>query len=275
MSEKVSIIVPAYNAEIYIKTCLNSILAQTYTNWECWVINDGSPDADELKKTLIPYLENPKIQLVSQENRGLPGARNTGIRHATGKYIFPLDADDMIEPLALEKMVSTFENNPDALVVYCDADLFGGRNEEALVLKNFSIKELLIMNRPFCASMYKKEDLQGTLFYDEYLKIGLEDWDFWLSLWTQHRNKKFVYSGGKYLKKRETQESMLKEIKKDEDRIERVYHYIYNKHQDLYHEFFPSYLQLLNRKMFYEEKLNSMYNSKFYRIYNRIMKFVK
>lgn len=275
MNDKVSIIVPCYNAEPYIESCLNSVLQQTYPHWECWVINDGSPDTDALQKTLEPYLENPKIHLVTQQNRGLPGARNTGIQHATGKYILPLDADDMLEPMALEKMVDTFKKNPDALVVYCDAQLFGGKDEEALVLRNFSIKELLIMNRPFCASMYKKEDLNNQLLYDEYLKIGLEDWDFWLSLWTVHRNKKFVYAGGKYLKKRETSDSMLKEIKKDEDRIEKVNHYIYNKHQDLYHEFFPSYLQLLHRKTFYEEKLESIYNSSFYKTYNRIMKFLK
>lgn len=272
MNEKVTIIVPCYNSEPYIKDNLNSILAQSYTNWECIIVNDGSPD--NIETAVLPFLTDQRFKYVAQENKGLPGARNTGIEHATGRYILPLDADDALAPKALEKMIDGFQNNPNAIVIYSDASSFEtGTN--ARVSDNITIQDLLIRNRLYCASMYKKEDLGTNIRYDDYLKIGVEDWDFWLQLMKQYRDKTFVKIDYPILQKRTTQESMLTAIKKDEKRTESIYHHIYEKNKDLYHEFYPSYVKLLNRKLFYEEKLERIYSSKPYRIYNSIMKLFK
>ena len=92
----ISVIVPAYQAAQFIAATLDSILAQTFRNFELIVVNDGSPDSEDLEKVLEPY--RSRIIYLRQENQGLAGARNTGIRASRGEYIAPLDADDLWAP---------------------------------------------------------------------------------------------------------------------------------------------------------------------------------
>ena len=95
--EKVSIIIPVYNVENYLPKCLESVLGQTYADLEIICVDDGTPDRSAA--VILSYAEKDRrINLISQENQGLSGARNTGIRSATGKYIIFLDGDDWIEP---------------------------------------------------------------------------------------------------------------------------------------------------------------------------------
>ncbi|WP_341529399.1 glycosyltransferase family 2 protein [Nostoc sp. UHCC 0302] len=106
---KVSIIIPVYNAEKYIAATLQSALDQTYKNLEILIIDDGSPDRSiEICQQFIDH----RIKIIRQQNRGLPGARNTGIRHATGEYLTLLDADDLWLPEKLEKHVKHLDNSP-------------------------------------------------------------------------------------------------------------------------------------------------------------------
>lgn len=108
--KKVSVIIPVYNAEDYVAYTLQSLLDQTYKNFEAIIIDDGSPDNSiELCKSFL----DPRIKIVQQANRGLPGARNTGIRHATGDYLSFLDADDLWLPNKLEKHVEHLNNSPE------------------------------------------------------------------------------------------------------------------------------------------------------------------
>lgn len=101
----VSIIIPAYNVEDYLKDCVNSILHQTYTAYEIVVVDDGSTDTTyQVCEELA--LENPKVKIYHQENYGVSVARNNGIKHAAGKYVIFVDADDMISPQYLETLVS-------------------------------------------------------------------------------------------------------------------------------------------------------------------------
>lgn len=101
----VSIIIPAYNVDDYLKDCVNSILHQTYTEYEIVVVDDGSTDTTyQVCEELA--LENPKVKIYHQENYGVSVARNNGIKHAVGKYVIFVDADDMISPQYLETLVS-------------------------------------------------------------------------------------------------------------------------------------------------------------------------
>ena len=86
----ISIIVPAYNVEKYIKACLDSIIIQTYSNFEVIVINDGSTDQTE--KMLNEYESNPKIRIFSQKNGGLSAARNQGLKLANGELVCFIDS---------------------------------------------------------------------------------------------------------------------------------------------------------------------------------------
>ena len=92
-NNKVSIVIPSYNAARYVKEAVDSALAQTYKNVEVIVVDDGSTDGT--KKILAPYSESKKIRYIYEENKGLAGARNTGIKNSSGEYVAFLDADDL------------------------------------------------------------------------------------------------------------------------------------------------------------------------------------
>ena len=107
---KISIIIPVYNTEIYIKQCLDSVLKQTYKDFEIIIINDGSTDNSELVITETVKNYN-NLKYLYQENRGLSESRNLGIKHARGEYISFIDSDDWIEESFLEQMVTAVEKN--------------------------------------------------------------------------------------------------------------------------------------------------------------------
>lgn len=108
MKHKFSLIIPAYNVEKYIKKCLDSVLNQTYNNYEIIIINDGS--TDNTSKILESYKSNKKIKLINQENKGLSSARNTGVSNAKGDYILFIDSDDFIEKELLETLNKTIKD---------------------------------------------------------------------------------------------------------------------------------------------------------------------
>lgn len=108
MKHKFSLIIPAYNVEKYIKKCLDSVLNQTYNNYEIIIINDGS--TDNTSKILESYKSNKKIKIINQENKGLSSARNTGVSNAKGDYILFIDSDDFIEKELLETLNKTIKD---------------------------------------------------------------------------------------------------------------------------------------------------------------------
>ena len=118
----VSIIIPAYNAAEFIGETLDSVFAQTFTAYEVIVINDGSPDTEELERKLGGY--PAKLRYVRQENQGAAAARNAGLRVAAGELVAFLDADDTWLPTFLEKQVELLKRTA-VDVVYADALLFG------------------------------------------------------------------------------------------------------------------------------------------------------
>ena len=98
---KISVIVPIYGAEKWIEATVKSVLAQTLTDFELILVDDGSPDRSI---EICESFDDPRIRIVRQENRGLPGARNTGIRHAKGELLAFLDADDIWRSDKLQKL---------------------------------------------------------------------------------------------------------------------------------------------------------------------------
>lgn len=180
MEPKVSIIVPCYCQEEYLAEALDSVLVQTYHNWECVIVDDGSPDNTE--KTARAYCQNDsRFKYVKQENQGLAAARNTGIAASDGEYILPLDSDDKLAPSYLEKALSHFSSYPQTKLVYCKAMLFGAENS-IWQLDDYDYNKMLWKNSVFCSSMYKRVDFNRTRGYNSNMKYGFEDWDFWLSL---------------------------------------------------------------------------------------------
>ena len=113
--KKASIVIPLYNVEKFIRFALQSASAQTYPNIEILVVDDESSDGGV---EICRQFDDPRIKIFQQENRGLAGARNTGIRNAQGDYIAFLDADDLWEPDKLEKHIRHLESAPDVGVSF-------------------------------------------------------------------------------------------------------------------------------------------------------------
>src|SRR5712692_4545848 len=112
----VSVVIPAYNAGDYIVETLGSALAQTYAHREIIVIDDGS--TDDTHRRVEPYLR--QIRYIRQENAGEGGARNTGLRAATGDYLAFLDADDLWLPEKLEVQLQVAARHPESRMIVCD-----------------------------------------------------------------------------------------------------------------------------------------------------------
>lgn len=123
MRPTVSVIIPAHNRERFIGDAVNSILAQTLTDFELVVVDDGSTDATT---ALVSAIGDPRVRLVRHErNRGIPAARNTGLEEAQGKYIAWLDSDDTARPHRLEEQVRFLESHPEVAMVGCCAGKIG------------------------------------------------------------------------------------------------------------------------------------------------------
>lgn len=177
---KVSVIVPVYNQEKYIKETLQSIQIQTYTDYECIIVNDGSRD----KSSDIIHefcRRDTRFICYDKKNEGVSIARNYGIQYSSGEYILPVDGDDLIEPSYVEECVEILDKEKKVKVVYCRADKFGAVKGEWF-LPDYSIETMLARNCIFCSAMYRRVDYDTTRGYNPNMREGLEDWDFWISL---------------------------------------------------------------------------------------------
>ena len=116
MKDKISVIIPVYNVELYLNKCLQSITGSTYSNLEIILINDGSPDnCDKLCKEW--ELKDNRIIYIKKENGGVSSARNLGLDKATGNYIAFVDADDYISPFMYERLYTLMIDNEADLVI--------------------------------------------------------------------------------------------------------------------------------------------------------------
>lgn len=127
-SIKISVVIPVYNVEKYLRECVDSVLCQTYTDYEVILVDDGSTDSggqicDEYA------LKDPRIRVIHQPNGGLSAARNTGLAAAQGEYVYFLDSDDYIEAQTLEHLVS-LANKEAADIVFFDGYVFFDECEE-------------------------------------------------------------------------------------------------------------------------------------------------
>lgn len=174
---KVSIIVPVYNVEKYLKKCLLSIKNQTYKNIETIIINDGSTDSSKNICERFIMENNVDFKLISQKNGGLSKARNTALRVATGEYIYFLDSDDYIHPRTIEMMVKAITEKSADIVV---SDFTNFNSDDDVVLNlNLANKytTLMVKKEEFylqkisnhaCSKLYKKSlFIKNNIFFPE------------------------------------------------------------------------------------------------------------
>lgn len=179
-TDKVSIIIPCYNDVQYIVQSVNSALAQTYSNIEVIVIDDGS---DHETKAILKKLESTINKLIIQDNRGQASARNAGIKVATGKYILTLDSDDYLEPTLCEKAVRIFQETTDVKIVTCHANLhFINNTIQTYIPDGGTIANFKYFNGALGTSLFKKDDFEKVGGYDENMRQGFEDWEFFIRI---------------------------------------------------------------------------------------------
>ncbi len=179
---KVSVIIPAYNAMTYLPETLESVLQQTFTDFEVIIVNDGS--SDKIVQWADSLIDE-RVKLISQSNQGVSTARNTAINEARGEYIAFLDADDLWQPTKLEKQVQFLDNNsPVGLVAtwMILTDEHGNPGAEVKIdFKQGNItKELIEISLIPCGSipMVRRSCFESAGLFDPTLRFG-EDWEMW------------------------------------------------------------------------------------------------
>lgn len=195
---RVSVIMPAYNAEKYIGAAVESVLTQIWQNWELIVINDGSTDSTA---EAVKAHGDSRIVLISQENQGEAAARNAGLQRARGRYIGFLDADDLYLPNALSDHVSFLERHPELDVSFSDGYFCDALGRHLMRLSEHrpgpytgDILEPLILSASviagiICTLARRSTIEQYHVRFDTSLTIG-PDWDFWIEL---ARHARFGY----------------------------------------------------------------------------------
>lgn len=175
---KFSVIVPVYNTELYLEKCIDSILNQTYNDYEIIIVNDGSTDGS--KKMINKYCKEfpSKIKSIHKKNGGLSSARNKGVKKAIGEYILFVDSDDYIEKNLLLTLAKKLKDEPD--------------------LVRFQIKE--IRDNKVC--MYRElpfETVKGDTAFKKIVKYHYVE-NAWCYLYKTkfYKDNKFEYAEGKY-----------------------------------------------------------------------------
>lgn len=264
----VSIILPCYFQGEYLADALNSLLNQTYTNWEAIIINDGSNDStEEVARTFCN--NDTRFHYFYQENKGVSSARNNAVYHSSGSFIVPLDPDDIIMPTFIEKCLNIFDKEPQYSLVYSKIKFFGRKNRMWNIPSYQNYKEFLLTNCIVCTSMFKRSDFLQCGGYDEKMLIGMEDWEFYIRLLKpnskvyQIQEPLFLY---RIKKQSRTTNCAIAENKKI------VLEYIYNKHIQLYDQIIGTPLAIFQEYAFYKRKYTKHHNKWYKKLWRHIKK---
>jgi glycosyltransferase involved in cell wall biosynthesis len=189
---KVSVIIPVYNGERFIAQAVNSVLGQTFRDFELIVVDDGSTDRtpDILKKY------GSRLTYIGQPNRERSAARNTGIRHSEGEYLAFLDADDLCLPERLQRQVEILDQFPEVGLVHGWTYFIDETGQKATIGKKEMLSSLESGARVFESLLFKNVIASPTVmirrscidtvgFFDESLTY-VEDWDMWLRIAIQY-----------------------------------------------------------------------------------------
>jgi len=279
----ITVIIPAYNQSRFLSDSLNSIIAQTYTDWECIIINDGSTDnTQDVVKSYLNKID--KFLYIEQSNRGLAATRNRGLDEAAGKYIQFLDADDVIGRTKFEKQLADLSKTNNLALSYTDyfssteSDLTtpypGGRYLPPTFVHNDNkLHDLIIrweaqMSIPvhcflFDARFFKDYGIR----FDETLP-NHEDWDCWMNIF--RLNPKVYYIPEKLATYRIHTDSMVY----DWDKMEKGFMKALEKQRNSF-DADPYYYDLLTQKIKLTKTVYKQLNpSTPYRLITRLYSFV-
>lgn len=256
---EISVISACYNHGKFIGEMLESVLQQTFRNFEVIVVNDGSTD-DTFE--ILQRINHEKVKIIHSSNQGPSVARNLAIENARAPLIMNLDADDKIAPDLLEKAYNVFCSHPDAGIVYCDAICFGAKTGK-FEIGDYSLENMLYDNRIISQAFFKKEDWKKVGGYSTEFIFNLEDWDFWLLIIEIGRGVYKIPEGLVFYRTyKNPYESRSGRMKKDRNKTFQSLLTIYNRHREL----FSNHPLALERYLQIEEKLSNE---------NHIIRFLK
>jgi glycosyltransferase involved in cell wall biosynthesis len=177
----VAIITPYYDTGAVFEETVVSVLGQTFQNWEWVIVDDGSSDADCLRRLAALPAQDPRIRVLRQANAGPGAARNKAFDNSRGRYVCLLDSDDMLEPTYLEKCVWFLDGNPEFSFCNSFSVIFGEKNH--LWTQGFERgADFLNANSGPPISLIRRQDYADAGGFDATIRQGHEDWDFWLAM---------------------------------------------------------------------------------------------
>ncbi|SDA96356.1 Glycosyltransferase involved in cell wall bisynthesis [Algoriphagus alkaliphilus] len=190
---RISIVMPCFNSELYLQETLDCLIKQSFTDWECVIVNNGSTDStNEIANTYAQ--KDPRFRVLTKEHGGISSGRNYGIMAAKGEFIQLLDSDDLITPNKLFNEIEFLNHHPDVDIVYSGARYFY-TNDHERALHVYSDKgwtgtieidrsdkvvlDAIMKRNPFVTSapLYRASIFKEIGLYDESLQY-IEDWDF-------------------------------------------------------------------------------------------------
>lgn len=258
--EKVSVIMPCYNDGLYIEEAIKSVKEQTYENIELIVIDDGSDDEETIN--ILTRLEKEVVLLHTNHLRPA-GARNFGIKRASGKYIMPVDSDDIIDKDYIKKAVEIIESDKNIGVVYCEADLFGEKTGK-WELPKYSFDKMLLDNIVFVTALFYKEDWDKVGGFNENMKAGMEDYDFWLGILGLGKE---IYQIPEILfHYRIKPISRTTGFQSDYIQVQEVYRQMYDNHKEFYAEHNEQYAKILRDALIEQIALRTKYEKIFEKV---------
>jgi len=179
MSDLISVIVPIYNVEEYIKQCIDSILSQSYKNLEIILIDDGSPDNCGIICDMYAQKDN-RVVVIHQKNAGLACARNAGLARATGNYIGFVDSDDYIDKRMFEKLIAAIKER-NAQIAICGYKTIGLENviytsKDSIYTKDEALRKLIhnyeiqsyAWNKLYCKKLFEKIQFPSGKRYEDF-----------------------------------------------------------------------------------------------------------
>ena len=255
-----SIIMPCYNQAQYIDEAIQSVVRQTYKDWELIIVDDGSTD-DSFSIAKRYAQSDSRIQVHSQENGGPSKARNNGARLAIGKYLLFFDSDDIILPTLLEEGIRYMEDNENCALFYPRVRYFGSRNEEEK-LRFTSYKNMLCEASILCTSIIRKTDYERIGGFDESMR-GYEDWEMFIRLLYHNdfvcQSENILF---KYRIHRHEGSVNLQAIRRSKEIME----YIYDKNRAIYDEYFGNPIHSIQQANYLQQEIDKLLTSRKYSI---------
>ena len=252
----VSVITPCFNSHSTIVETIQSVRNQSYKNIEHIVIDDGS--TQPIKNVIQDYLSN--INFLQQDNMGVSVARNNAVQHACGEILIFLDADDLIDPTYVEKVVQSFVLQPDIAMVACYVSEIG-RSKNKIKIQPFCQESFYYHNNLFPSIIAVSKALFEKVHgYNENLKV-CEDWDLYLRISQINAKVHVIPEYLFFYRKHKDLSSLTDLMGRDKDTVHKAYYSLYQTHQDFYDQKLLSPLNVAYLKIKSDKRVTKVFKT--------------